>query len=248
MLTRALQLTMSPLTPSSTSTLASEPTRKPRERSQTPNPGAQPTRKPRLNKDAPRSSAQAPTSKCRVLLTLHDWLTVFHFMDEHPEMTQDDIALHFANRPEGALIFGQTALSKKLKQRPELEARVGSNPTALSGKRLRVTTRPDVERCLVLWVNHMRQRGEVVNGHMLRIVRGKFEDDLQVPENQRLRAGGWVQSFCKAWNLKEHRRHGEAGSVDLEAVERERARISVLLKDYDGRDILNFDETAFFPL
>ncbi|EIM83427.1 DDE-domain-containing protein [Stereum hirsutum FP-91666 SS1] len=70
---------------------------------------------------------------------------------------------------------------------------------------------------------------------------------MQVPENERLRAGGWVQSFCKAWNLKEHRRHGEAGSVDLEAVEREHARISVLLKEYDGKDILNFDETAFFP-
>lgn len=107
-------------------------------------------------------------------------------MDDHPEMTQDDVALYFSARPEGALIFGQTALSKKLKQRPELEARVASNPTALSGKRLRVTTCPDVERCLILWVNHMRQRGEVVNGHMLRVMRGKFVDDMQVPENERL--------------------------------------------------------------
>lgn len=215
---------------------------------QTPIASTKSTSQPRYDKNAPRSSAQPPTTKPhRSNLTLFDWLLVFSWMDEHVGVRQDDIVNYFATREEGALIFTQSALSKKLSKRSELEARVASNPTALSGKRPRIVTCPDVERCLVLWVNHMLQRGEVVNGHMLRIVRGKFEEDQQVPEEQRLPAGGWVQSFCKAYGLKDHRRHGEAGSVDLEAVEQERARVSAICKKYHLRDILNFDESAFFP-
>jgi hypothetical protein len=35
-------------------------------------------------------------------------------------------------------------------------------------QRLRVVTRPDVERALILWVRHMEERGETVNGPMLK--------------------------------------------------------------------------------
>lgn len=240
---------MAPSIPLSTTTLGSERVRKPRERSQTPIASTNPAPQPRSEKNAPRSSAQSATKKTnRSNLTLFDWLTIFSWMDEHVGIRQDDVVHYFATRQEGALVFTQSALSKNLARRPELEARASSNPTALSGKRLRVVTHPGVERCLVLWVNHMLARGEVVNSHMLRTVREKFEEEMQVPEDQRLPAGRWVQSFCKAYGLKDHRRHGEAGSVDLEAVERERARVSALCKRYHPRDILNFDETAFFPL
>ncbi|EIM86983.1 DDE-domain-containing protein [Stereum hirsutum FP-91666 SS1] len=81
---------------------------------------------------------------------------------------------------------------------------------------------------------------------MLWIKRGQFEEDLHVPENQRLPAGGWVQSFCRAYNLKEHRHHGEAVSVDLKAVEIEHAHLSVKLRDFQQKDIFNWDETSFF--
>lgn len=76
----------------------------------------------------------------------------------------------------------------------------------------------------------------------------KFVEEMQVLENQRLPAGQWVQSFCKVYGSKDHRHHGEAGSVDLEAVKWEHAHVSALCEKYHLRDILNFDETAFFPL
>jgi hypothetical protein len=64
-------------------------------------------------------------------LTLNDWLTVFAYIDEHPDVPQGCIAEHFKTRPEGALEFTQATLSWKLKDHTKLEEHVHSNPNAL---------------------------------------------------------------------------------------------------------------------
>jgi hypothetical protein len=48
------------------------------------------------------------------------------------------------------------------------------------------------------------------------------------------------------YNVKERRRHGEAASVDLEAVEKERLRMRELLAPYAMKDRFNGDETGLF--
>jgi len=83
---------------------------------------------------------------------------------------------------------------------------------------------------------------------MLKEKRRRFEEQFNVPEDERLPGEGWIPSFCKAYNIKEHRKHGEAGSVDLEAVEVERRRIAGILEPYAQKDRWNFDETSFFAL
>ena len=57
----------------------------------------------------------------------------------HP-INQGQVVRYFATRPEGALLFTQRTLSRKLKERPEMEARMQSHPNALSCKRPRVVT------------------------------------------------------------------------------------------------------------
>ena len=112
-------------------------------------------RKPRekARADAPATSAKSiETKKCRENLTLHDWLTVFTFIDSHPDTPQERVVEHFKTRREGALEFTQSTLSRKLKNRTELEQRVNSHPNALSGKRPRAVTSPEVEKALVFWV------------------------------------------------------------------------------------------------
>ncbi|KIJ26725.1 hypothetical protein M422DRAFT_272186 [Sphaerobolus stellatus SS14] len=180
-------------------------------------------------KDVPKSSAIQPAQKGRKNLTLHDWLTVFQWIDEHPNVNQSKIVEHFATLQEGALIFTQSTLSRKLQSRP------------------RQVTQPEVDKSLYLWVLHMESKGETVNGPMLIAKRASFEAKLGVPTEERLSGGGWVRSFCQAYKLKERRRHGEAASVDLVAVHTERIRLQTLLKNYEERDIFNFDETGFFP-
>jgi hypothetical protein len=53
--------------------------------------------------------------------------------------------------------------------------------------------------------------------------------------------------FTFRYKLKEIRRHGEAGSVDAMAVEKERIRLRELFASFPPKDRWNVDETALFP-
>ena len=158
--------------------------------------------KPKENSTNPKSSAKASESSSRENLTLHDWITVIDYYDDHQPMSQKELVHYFANCAEGALIFNQSTLSRHLstKGRDADQHKLASYPTAISSKRIRVVVRPDVERCLVLWVKHMEEeRKETVNGAMLMAKREKFENDLKVPENERMISDGWISKFYKAY-------------------------------------------------
>jgi hypothetical protein len=177
--------------------MAPDRVRKPRNK---PAPYAsKPGPKGKRVKEQPATSAKQQVDAKRDNLTLQDWLTVFAFIDDHPSLGQSAVVAHFKGRAEGALVFTQSTLSRKLKTRPELEARVGSNPNALSSKRPRVVTCPEVERALVLWMRSMEEKGETVNGPMLLEKRQRFEKSFSIPDEQCLQGDGWIASFCKMY-------------------------------------------------
>lgn len=132
-------------------------------------------------------------------LTTGDWLLVFSVVDEHPDWDQQEVVEYFSNRKEGILRFTQSTLSRRLK--PEARAKVEEdakkNPNALSAKRARVVTRPDVERALWIWQQGMESQNQPVTGHMLVEMRRRVEDKLGVPLEERMNGNGWVASFKK---------------------------------------------------
>src|SRR6267154_4434075 len=210
--------------------------RKPRDK---PPPYQRQPKKQKVN-DTPATSAQpAARIAARQNLTLNDWLTVFAYIDAHPTISQCDIVNHFKSLQSGALIFTQSTLLCKLKERLTLEACINDNPNTLSSKRPRTVTRPDVDRALFLWVKQMEEKGEHVNGPMLKEKRQKFEELLEVPEDEQLSGDGWLPPFCKAYKICEHRRHGEAGSVDFDAVEVECKRCEKILSKFAPQDRWN---------
>ena len=126
-------------------------------------------------------------------------MTVYAYVDTLPQpINQGEVVQYFATRPEGRLLFSRPTLSRKLKHRSDMEARVDSTPNALSSKRPRIVTRPDVDRALWLWVQQMERKRETVNSAMLIAKRGTFEESLNVPQDERLPGSGWVRSFCHA--------------------------------------------------
>ncbi|KAN0134130.1 hypothetical protein V8E53_008067 [Lactarius tabidus] len=171
--------------------------------------------------DTPKTSARAiATTHHQQNLTLSDWLIVSQFIDEHPNIFQSQVVEHFKTHREGALFFTQSTLSRKLEQCAKLEACKEANPNALSSKRPRVVTHPDIEQALVLWIAHMQG----------------FEEMLNVPENEWLSGEGWIQSFCKTYKLKEYQHHREASSAEPSAVEAERKQMQDLMKKFAPRD------------
>jgi len=50
------------------------------------------------------------------------------------------------------------------------------------------------------------------------------------------------------YGIKEFRQHGEAGSVNTQAVESEREQVKRIYAEYSPDNNLNFDETGLFGL
>ncbi|KAF9226074.1 DDE-domain-containing protein [Gyrodon lividus] len=132
----------------------------------------------------------------------------------------------------------------ELKRKPP---HANDTPNALSSNQPQIVTWPDVECALVLWVKDMENKGETVTGLMLREKQRRFEDQFQVPDNERLLGDSWVQSFCKTYKICEFCCHGEAASVDQDAVEAERIQCRQLVAKFAPRDRFNVDETGFNP-
>lgn len=179
-------------------------------------------------------------------LTLYDWLAVFDYCAKYPDLDQHQVTGYFKTRTEGPLLFSQSTLSRKLKQRDVLESRATLSVYALSTKRARVVTRPDIEAMLFDWIRHMNGKGEVYTGDMLMEKRFRYENLANVPEAQRLAGRGWMAGFKQAHGIHEIRRHGEAGSVNVVDVQEERTRLQELLLPYEKKDQWNADETGFF--
>jgi hypothetical protein len=149
---------------------------------------------PHKNKSKSLTSAKPPTKKDH--LTNYDWLQVINYMKDNPGVLQNDVVRHFATKEKGALHFTQGALSKKWNKREKLLAMPLDDPTVLARKRLeQVVTRPDVDKALFTWHQSMEAKGESVTGPMLKEKRRRFEELFNVPEEERLKGGGWLTSF-----------------------------------------------------
>jgi hypothetical protein len=173
-----------------------------------PNPTkerAKPGPKP---KNPPRTAARFEKDERRQDLTYGDWAQVFDYMDEH-NLSQKQVAAYFATRPDregGKLLFTQSALSKKLKIKAEIREAVAADPNALSMKRARVVTCPEVDAALALWARDMEEKRRTVTGAMLVEKRKRFEEALNIPAERRLTGTGWLESFqlAKSSNLNSH--------------------------------------------
>ncbi|KAG6327246.1 hypothetical protein ID866_11843 [Astraeus odoratus] len=157
-------------------------------------------------KDAPHTSAQLLITSSHKNLTLSDWMTIYSYVDSHPDIPQSNMVQYFSTLKTRALIFTQSTLSHRLHDHSKMEAHINSNPTPLSSKRphIVIVTWPDVDCALYLWVQHMESKGEHVTGPMLQVKHSKFEEEFEVPKKERLPGEGWLQSFCKTYKIQEH--------------------------------------------
>ena len=176
--------------------MAPSPTKKTRKPRIVKAYACKPGPKGRNSKNRPATSAQ-PLKKSKPRLTNNDWLEVYQWVDDHPHKTQAEVVNHFKSRPEGALLFDQGSLSRNLRKRTQREAEVEENPAALSSKRARIVTRPDVDQALWMWVKDRMSKSRTVSGPELSEKRKIFEEKFQVPEAERLSETGWQQAFYR---------------------------------------------------
>ena len=132
------------------------------------------------------------------------------------------------------------------KWREEFERSKGPQTTA---KRAYQVQYPEIDEMLALWVSKALHDGIVLTGEVLRQKWGKFADLANIPADERLTLSeGWLTRFKERNGLKERKHHGEAGSADLQTVEKKRKSIQDLIKEgnYAFKNVFNMDETGLF--
>jgi len=111
-----------------------------------------------------------------------------------------------------------------------------------------------VEEVLVLWLQDQRSRHVPVDGKMIKeaaqvtytVLVDSFDpDDLRggvVPSF----STSWFDAFKKRYRISYHQLYGEAGGVDLEAIEPRLREIRAVCATYPVDDIYNCDETGVY--
>lgn len=122
-----------------------------------------------------------------------------------------------------------------------------------NSKRVKQTEHPEVNEMLELWIAKAMSDEVQLSGEILRQKWTRFADLVGVPTDERLALSeGWLEALKRRCGLKSFKRHGEAGSATLEAVESEHARVRERIRElvakhgYRLKDIFNMDERQVF--
>jgi DDE superfamily endonuclease/Tc5 transposase DNA-binding domain len=111
-------------------------------------------------------------------------------------------------------------------------------------KRHRSAQAPEMEKALYEWVLLYQDRVPISDEILLE--KARFIHHYLTPDIPIKFSSGWLEKFKARHGIKRHIRHGESSSVDKEAIWLALPQLHDLLREYDLRDIYNFDETGLF--
>lgn len=111
-------------------------------------------------------------------------------------------------------------------------------------KKLKTCEFPDMEKCLMVWITQCRTQNIPLDGLVIKEKAESFAKELGYLNFKG--SNGWFENFKKRNNITFLKMCGESASVDDEVCEEFRKKISLILKDYDEKDVFNADETGLF--
>lgn len=117
----------------------------------------------------------------------------------------------------------------------------------ITGHRLRTGQWPDLEKVLYNWQQRIDSLGGFTTGDILQTKAQEIWQRLPQYANQPCPefSSGWLDRFKQRYHIKQHLRHGEAGSVS-ETAEEEMKGLQTIAGEFAEGDIYNIDETGLF--
>lgn len=190
-----------------------------------------------------RTLSSATTPEYRKNATLYDKLMVLNWYHANGR-NQSKTAKHF--QEQGFSYMKQPLVSAWVKREDDIREQA-SSVYQLTSRRIGRVRNPDFEKALTIFVQQAEVRGLTLTGDLIRAAGARFYDQLGVSKDKRQPiSNGWLSCFKKRTGLRLFRFHGEASSANIRDVESERARLAVVLADWEPRNIFNMDETALF--
>ncbi len=118
------------------------------------------------------------------------------------------------------------------------------NQSAKRCRRHKKTENSDLNALMKEWFDEARARSIPMSGPLAQEQALEFAKTMNLPNFKA--SGGWLQNFCKFYQISCKTVSGEAADADLQAAETFKSRLPEICKDYAERDIYNLDETALF--
>ena len=181
-------------------------------------------------------------SEKNIRLTVNQKIEMINYHISNSKVTQVQIAAKFAQN------FGLTHISKQTMSRifePNMIKKLllvdVSNDSP--SKNLPECKYSELERCLFVWFTQS-QHDLIITDQILIYKAKDFGAMLGICEHDFKYSNGWLEKFKKRFGISIKTLAGEAESVDLELVERERTRLRKILDKFEAKNRFNMDDTA----
>ncbi|KAL6498035.1 hypothetical protein OROGR_028432 [Orobanche gracilis] len=154
------------------------------------------------------------------------------YKKDHPGVTQKNLQQWLEEKHH--LKVTQSTISNTLRRSAEL---LNVDNLNESSRRKKMVTFPLMEKALAEWVQSYQSRINITGDLMKE--KGAFFLTKLYPEATSFDfSNGWLERFKQ--------RHGESGTVDMQAVEDAIPTLRNVLDKYEWKDIYNMDETGLF--
>ena len=167
---------------------------------------------------------------------------ICQFKEDHPGKSQEYVAAEIGRRH--GFKIGRSTVGDILREKDKWLS-VASLTSEPSSKRLRAAKHEDMEKALFMWFSDKESRRVPISDEILREKAKCFGRELNLP-NDFCYSRGWLEKFKKRYGIKMQVRHGEAGGVDTQRVEKGREHLREIVRHYHPSDVYNFDETGLF--
>ena len=118
-----------------------------------------------------------------------------------------------------------------------------------NGKSLKLPQYPQLDQEVTKYVSQQNAANRPVDRRsIITYIKYIAAAKYKIPEGEIIFSDGWLTKVFKRNNLKSRYTYGESASVDIttENIQNEIKKIQSFLKDYQPKDILNFDETGLY--
>lgn len=116
----------------------------------------------------------------------------------------------------------------------------------LHAKRPRTVNFPDLEEALSLLVLQCQHRNVFITYDLIKAQCQRFAEMLKILEGSIEFSNGWLYKFLSRNKLQSFKIHGEAGSVDDDAIEAAMPALRARIAAFNPEDVYNMDETGLF--
>ena len=144
--------------------------------------------------------------------------------------------------------LAQSTLSTWLKKADGIKNAFLNGDFSAKRKKLPTAGDPEVEEALLKWFKTARDHNIPLSGPFMMQLAGELAEKLGVPAGESKWSNGWLDRFKDRHGISFKHICREENSVDsgIEQIEEWHQTLSMILKEYDPKNVYNADKTGVF--